>query len=92
MRIGRARCGKGRLHLKTLVFAGLQPLLRLHKVMTTLRVDAGCAVRLLCFPAGLLARLELQFIFYLGSPAAKSSADTLMDAYATWRVMSLGSR
>ena len=84
MRIGRARCGKGRLHLKTLVFADLQPLLRPHKVLAAQHVDAGRAVRLLCLPAGLLAGLEVCFIFYSGSPAAKSSADTLMNAYATW--------
>ena len=80
-------CG---LHLKALHSAGLQPLLRPRKVLAALHANAGCAESILCSPAGLLAGLELRFIFYSGSPAAKSPADTLMNAYATWRVVSLG--
>ena len=74
------------LHLKMLGFAGLQRLLRMHKVLAALHVDAGRAVRLLCFPAGLLAGLELFLVVYFGSPAGEMLAGNFIIAYVRWRV------
>ena len=64
------------LHLKALGSAGMQPLLRPHKVPAALHIDAGRTVGLLCPPAGLLAGLELRFVVCPGSPATASSAHT----------------
>ena len=75
-----------RAHLKTLDSAGLQPLLRPRKVLATLHTNSGCAVRILCFPAGLLAGVKLRFIVFLGSPAGESSAGTPIIADLQWKV------
>ena len=60
-------------HLKALGPADLQPLLRTRKVLAALHANVGCAERILCSPAGLLAGVKLRFIVYSGGPAVKLS-------------------